>query len=266
MQRYHVVGDEGPICLVHSGGPGIHWEYLKLPQLEGQLRLVHVEPIGTGQSGRIPDGDYSVARYARFAHGVVEHLGEQQVYFLGHSHGAFVGLQYALDYPKDLAGLILYEGSPAYGIPEFNSEMMGNIKIYEETHLDDPAAGPAISSMLNDDVHDDASFAAKLSAILPLYFANWGKIDVTTWQASLGATHDPNRKPSTWDVRALLGTVHTPTLVLVGRHDFICGPRWANELVNGISDSTLVVFENSGHFAHVEEPAQFFQAVHDFAR
>jgi proline iminopeptidase len=63
------------------------------------------------------------------------------------------------------------------------------------------------------------------------------------------------------DDRDRLGSIATPTLVIVGRHDFICGPRWAGELHEGIPGSELVVLEDSGHFGHLEQPAEFARAV-----
>jgi pimeloyl-ACP methyl ester carboxylesterase len=52
-----------------------------------------------------------------------------------------------------------------------------------------------------------------------------------------------------------------PTLILVGRDDFICPPSQAKIMHERIPDSELVVFENSGHFAHVEEPDAFCAAI-----
>lgn len=45
-QVYQVAG-AGPVCLVHSGGPGVHPEYLRIPALEGHLTMVYVDPIGS---------------------------------------------------------------------------------------------------------------------------------------------------------------------------------------------------------------------------
>ena len=75
---------------------------------------------------------------------------------------------------------------------------------------------------------------------------------------------DDRMDPILIDDRALLGSVTTPTPVIVGRHDFICGPCWAGELHAGIPGSELVVPEDSGHFGHVEEPDVFARAVAGF--
>jgi proline iminopeptidase len=53
-----------------------------------------------------------------------------------------------------------------------------------------------------------------------------------------------------------------PTLVVVGR-DVICPPSQAKRLRDGIPDSELVVFEQSGHFPWLEEPEAFFGAVRE---
>ncbi|MFS8100621.1 alpha/beta hydrolase [Lentzea alba] len=84
-QAYEVVGT-GPVCLVHSGGPGVHSGYLRMPLLEERLAMVYLDPVGTRRSGLVPGGDYSVARYADFARKLIAHLGVDRPYFLGHPH------------------------------------------------------------------------------------------------------------------------------------------------------------------------------------
>jgi pimeloyl-ACP methyl ester carboxylesterase len=64
-----------------------------------------------------------------------------------------------------------------------------------------------------------------------------------------------------WDLTPRLGEISAPTLILVGEDDFICPPSQAKIMHEGIPNSELVVFEESGHFVHVEEPEAFFEAV-----
>jgi len=51
------------------------------------------------------------------------------------------------------------------------------------------------------------------------------------------------------------------TVVVVGSHDFICGPRWAQLLSDGIPGAKTVTLEESGQFGHVEQPAEFAAAA-----
>ncbi|MGW5481078.1 alpha/beta fold hydrolase [Streptomyces sp. NPDC004008] len=53
-------------------------------------------------------------------------------------------------------------------------------------------------------------------------------------------------------------------LVVAGRHDVVCGVRWAEELHRLIPASQLLVLEHSGHFGHLEEPERFAAEVAAF--
>jgi hypothetical protein len=98
--------------------------------------------------------------------------------------------------------------------------------------------------------------------VLPLCFADfWGR----------RAEFEPLRQAiRSWDVtfdspaidfRPELSKITARTVVITGRHDFICGPVWAGMLHEGITGSRLVTLEHSGHFGQVEEPAAFLDAV-----
>ena len=63
-----------------------------------------------------------------------------------------------------------------------------------------------------------------------------------------------------FDLRKHLPQLPVRTVVICGRHDFICGPRWAGELHCLIADSHLVVLEHSGHFGHSRNPNASWQA------
>ena len=264
-QVYHVAGT-GPVCVAHPGGPGIEWAYLRTPSLEAHFTMVYVEPVGTGASGQLDDpSEYRLDRYVRFLHAIVAHLGEGRVYLLGHSHGGFVVQRYALAYPDRVAGLALYDTSPVTGA-EFWAEAMAGLAAYPQRHPDRPEAAevPAAFAQIGA-ATDDESLVAALRAALPAYFADfWGRQDefaefqaaVRIWSGPAGA-----QDPTPFDVRDNFGEITAPAVVIVGAHDFICGPRFAEQLHAGLPDSRLVVLEHSGHFAHIEQPAEFTAAV-----
>lgn len=271
VQRYHVHGT-GPVCLAHSGGPGIDWEYLRMPLLERHLTLVHPEPIGTGGSGRLPwhPHGYTRARYSRFLRALIEHLGVPEVHLLGHSHGGFVAQYHALHHPEQVAGIVLYESAPLTG-PEHGAEAMRLVELFAARHAGHPelpdvlAAFQAIAT-----ISDDEQMTAVARGVIPAYVADyWGREEeFGPLRASLRATHvsglDEALSPDVIDDRADLGSLTVPALVVVGRHDVICGVRWAEELHRLIPGSELLILEKSGHFGHLEEPEAFAQAVTRF--
>lgn len=269
-QRYHVAGS-GPVCIAHSGGPGISWEYLRMPALEHSLTMVYVEPVGTGASGRLPDPqDYSVTTYARLLHHVVDHLELPEVTLLGHSHGGFVAQQYALDHPARLAALVLYDTSPVAD-DQFWSAAVAAMQRFVDRHIDGhpEVAGYVAALTARLDLLDDDGTTAVLRKIMPAYlFDYWGREgEFAPARQSLRMYAAPTRGQGTpFDVRDALPRITTPALVLVGRQDFICGPRWARLLHEAMPQAELSILEDTGHLAHIERPAQFSDAVLAFLR
>ncbi|MBM7567679.1 alpha/beta fold hydrolase [Paenibacillus sacheonensis] len=266
-QVYHIAG-EGPVCLVHAGGPGFQWSYMRMPLLEKSMTVVYLEAVGTGNSDNLPGGEYTMPKYAYFAHQVAAHIGAHRPLFLGHSHGGFVGLQYALDYPNELGGLILYSSAPCMN-QELGMEQVQQLEIFAQRWADRPEAQDAKQAwmdMITGKARDREAILNVLGRLMPAFFGHFWRLPDAfgEWRAGLDFSVDPNRKPHTWDVRDDLETIELPTLILAGEYDFNCGPRWAKEMDEKIPGSQLVIFEQGGHMNHVETPQAFAEAVNDF--
>ncbi|GIM88949.1 alpha/beta fold hydrolase [Paractinoplanes toevensis] len=252
-QVYHVAG-RGPLCVAHSGGPGIDWAYLRMPRLEEHFTMVYLEPVGTGGSGRL-DG-YGLTTYVRFLAAVVDQLQAPRVYLLGHSHGGFVVQRYALDHPDRIAGLILYDTSPVTG-PEFWASAMAGVAAYAAVAPEVPAAFQRAVTAA-----DDETMTAALREAVPIYFADFPgrRSEFAAFVAGIRAWVVP-QDAEPFDVRPRLGEIAVPVVVIAGVHDFICRPRWAAMLHAGIPGSRLVELASSGHFGHLEQPAEFARAA-----
>ncbi|MEU6581786.1 alpha/beta hydrolase [Nocardia sp. NPDC046763] len=270
-QRYHVYGS-GPVCVAHPGGPGIFWEYLRMPALEEHLTMVYVEALGTGESGRLPSHPhgYTRERYSLALQRLIDHLDVPEVYLLGHSHGAFVAAYHAIHRPDGVAGVVLYEGAPVTG-PEHGAEAGRRLQEFAAAHADRPELHEVLAAFeAMRAISSDEQTLAVARGILPSYFADyWG--DEQRWAAfreGLRATYisglDADLTPDLVDDRTDLPNLTVPALVVVGRHDVICGPRWGLELHELMPNSRLVVLEHSGHMGHLEEPQRFEHAVREF--
>ncbi|MER7930235.1 alpha/beta hydrolase [Streptomyces sp. NPDC096057] len=273
VQRYHVHGT-GPVCLAHSGGPGIIWEYLRTPALEEHLTMVYVEPVGTAEDSRLashPHG-YTRERYSGFLETLIDHLGVGRVHLLGHSHGAFVAAYHALHRSGQLAGVVLYEGAPVTG-PEHGEEAGRMVEAFVAKHTGHPGLPDVLAAFgAMSAISSDEDTVAVARGVLPSYFADyWGNEEqLAPVRDAVRAVYisglDADLTPDVIDDRAALKGLTVPALVIVGRHDVICGIRWGRELAELIPDSRLLVLENSGHMGHIEEPEQFTAAVRDFVR
>ncbi|MEU8080028.1 alpha/beta hydrolase [Catellatospora citrea] len=268
-QRFHVAG-HGPVCVVHPGGPGLNWDYLRMPELERHLRLVYVEPIGTGGSGRLADPrDYHVSTYVSVLDAVVSTLSTDQVFLLGHGHGGLVAQRYGLDHPDRVAGLVLYATSPVTD-EQFQQSLLAGLAAFPTRHPhrreQAAAAVRAFEQALT--ATDDEGFSRGVRAAWPAAVADyWAhehryaplRAGTRGWVAPWRA-----RRSAPFDVQRELGRLGAPTLVLAGAHDPFFGPRWAALLHEAVRDSGLLVFTDSGNLPHLEQPAAFTGAVADF--
>ena len=73
-----------------------------------------------------------------------------------------------------------------------------------------------------------------------------------------------DKEVPTMDLRPRLKNITVPTLIIVGRHDFITNVSMAEEMAKNIPNARLEVFEDSGHFAFVEEPEKFYRVIKEF--
>ncbi len=263
---YHVAGT-GPVCVVHPGGPGVEWTYLRMPEVERFLTLVYLEPVGTGASGRLPrPNDYSYARYAADVDALREQLGLEKVCLLGHSHGGLVALTYAVEHPERLSALIVY-GSTAALDGEWNRAMNAEIEAHFAQQPFAADARAAVGAFYG--AEDDEAATAAFRRWTPMMFDDWEseRAAIEPQLAGLHVWAGPARyRGPVFDVSARLGVIHAPTLVITGDHDYAMPPPTAERVHRGIAGSELVVMERSGHMAHLEHPAEFAAAIERFAR
>jgi proline iminopeptidase len=68
----------------------------------------------------------------------------------------------------------------------------------------------------------------------------------------------------TYDLRPELKNITAPTLIIAGRHDWICPPEFSEEIHALIPGSDLRIFENSSHSVRADEPEALMDAITGF--
>jgi len=273
---YHVFGS-GPVVMVHPGGPGIEWSFVRMPRLEKFATVVYIEPIGTGASTRLQNSNgYTMDRYVSDAEGLRAHLGLERFVLLGHSHGGFVAQAYALAHPEHLRGLILYDTSPTTG-PEWQKDVESNLQWFK----DEPWFAEAKDGLAHEtSANTDEEMTEVFRHEFPLYFAEWTKRakEFEPYRASVRIAAAPGKATTdssassavgvapVFDVSDRLGMIRTPTLVIVGKRDFVTSEKFAHKIHEGIPGSRLLILEHSGHCGHLEEPAKFTAGIRTFLK
>ncbi len=154
----------------------------------------------------------------------------QRFGYAGCALGGAVGIELALRHPERLASLALIAASPRFGTAdEFRQR-----GVIVRTNGLDPIARTSPERWFT------GGFAAAQPAI-------------TEWAVQMVRTTDPGcyiaacEALASFDVRAELGRVGVPTLVLVGSDDQVTGPAEARTLVAGIPDARLAVVPGASH-------------------
>jgi pimeloyl-ACP methyl ester carboxylesterase len=259
----HIHG-RGPLCIVHPGGPGMHWEYLRIPLAERELTMAYLEPAGTGRSG-FPGHDavLDLPRYVEHLHAVIEHLGGDPVFVLGHAHGGVVAQSYALHHPGRAAGLILYATSPVADArtAAITRDLLRRYAVAN-------SYAPVLAAWDRPPGTGVVEATRRMQHIFPAYFADYWRraAEFNAVRRQVRCWPGPAVDGGTFDVRPALSSITTPTLILAGAHDVVAPPDVADELHAGISGSRLVMFQQSGHLAHLEEAERFAHLILEFTR
>lgn len=254
--------------IVLHGGPGLdHTEFGSfLDALGDDARLLLVDERGQGRSDRVAPETVTLPRLAEDVEELAAALELDRYAVLGHSFGAFIALQHAVDFPGRPAGTIVSSGIPA---ERFLAHVEAQLATFEPIEL---RAQVAESWAREQDAETEDDVRALLSDQLPFHFADPRDPRIEEQRAAMrDAVYSPEVLAHVAangyggiDVEDRLGEVTHPLLVLAGRHDRACSVEAASAIASGVTGSRLVVFEDSGHMTYIEQNDDYVAAVRDF--
>lgn len=264
---FHVIG-QGPPLIVVAPGWGVGSSYLRrgwLP-LTRERSMIFLDPRGSGRSDRPRDSAaMSCREMANDIDGIRQILGLDTVDIIGHSHGGAIAIEFAARYPEHVDRMVLVDSQ----LMGFGAEAV--VAGFVEAARDDRRYRRAARHAGLPVPRTDKAFARFLANLLPMYFFNprpvlaqcldhlAGRIRADTFHALAAA-----ERALSLNQAAILHQIRSKTLILVGRHDWICPVEVSERIRAGIHSSTIEVFESSGHFPWLEEPEHFFPIVADF--
>ncbi|MET9174360.1 alpha/beta fold hydrolase [Streptomyces misionensis] len=236
--QYRFDGPEDAPVLILGPSLGTTWHMWdrQVPELAKQWRVFRFDLPGHGGAPAHPAG--SAGELAARLLATLDALGVQRFGYAGCALGGAIGIELALRHPERLASLALVAASPRFGTAdEFRQR-----GVIVRTNGLDPIARTSPERWFT------GGFAAAQPAI-------------TEWAVQMVRTTDPGcyiaacEILAAFDVRAELGRVGVPTMVLVGSEDQVTGPAEARTLVAGIPDARLAVVPGASHLVPVEQPA-----------
>ena len=272
---YGIVGEKEepgkhPLLCLH-GGPGAAHDYLTpLGKLaEHGRRVIFYDQLGAGNSDHPDNPDlWTVELYVEELGVVRDALGLDRVHILGQSWGGQLALEYALTKPKGIESLILADSlaDMSQWVSEANrlrSELPQDILSVLDKHesegtIDDPEYEEATMEFYRKHMCRLEEWPEVLNITFEK-FMKYPQVYATMW--------GPNEFNVTgslraWSVVDRLGEIEVPTLILSGRYDEST-PVLNETLHNGIHGSEWVLFENSSHMPHLEEPERYLNVLNE---
>jgi pimeloyl-ACP methyl ester carboxylesterase len=249
---YEDLGPRGgpPLLMIQGLGADRRAWLLQLAALSRRYRCLVVDNRGVGRSGR-PDGPYDLEVMAADAVAVLDAEGVASAHVMGASMGGVIAQIIGVRHPHRVRSLVL--ACTACHHQPWRRELLESWAQAARSGGMGAVTGRALRWLVGPRARRRFSLAAqvlgsRLLGVEPRCF-------VAQVEAILAASDE---------VRHELRRVAVPTLVLVGSQDILTPLADAEELVELIPDSRLVVLHGAAHALMLEQAGAFNEAVRAF--
>ena len=259
-------GKETLFCL--NGGPGLPCDYVRDSHswlADKGYRVVAFDQLGCGRSDRPNDDSlWTIERYVEEVETVRKAIGLESVHLYGQSWGTWLGIEYALSFPKSFKTITLADG--AGDIPHLVSELK---------RLRGALGSETESMMQRHEAEGSLDHPQYQAAITLLNYRHVCRLDI--WpEAVMRSVSDWNMDPynaiqgpnefcytgsiKDWNRITDLQNISQPALVVCGLHDELT-PACSQKMHEGLPNSDIKVFKNSSHLPMWEEPEAYFKTL-----
>jgi proline iminopeptidase len=261
----------GPATLlVHPGGPGFTYHYLRtiLKLADSHLRVILFNPRGVGHSWTpARPSAYTIENQADDIEAIRRALDIKELHLLGYSAGGFTALEYAHRFPTKLTSLLMCSTAGGAAdlrvalkyVLEHTSPVL-RLRLRELTKSGDFASKEyreLVTRIM-------APFSERFSASPPPDLRAT-KLSEEVYHAMLTRTGDEFVVDGTiarWDGRKYYSKIFLPMLVLVGRYDYLLDA--SIDMANRIRTAHLRILPRSSHYPVLEQPREFLGQISEF--
>jgi len=256
---------EKPVAFLIHGGPGGDHSGFKpvFSPLAERAQLVYFDHRGQGRSARGDISRYTLDENVEDMEALRIHLGLGPIVSIGTSYGGMVAMAHAARYPDSVSHLVLIVTAAHSGFIARAQQIVQERGTAEQVAVCDIlwAGGFANSAemrryyevmgpMYARSATPDGGASTRLRAIHS--------------PEPLNRAFGPDGFLRSYDLRPELPRITAPTLILAGRHDWICAPEFSEEIHRLIPGSDLRIFEHSSHSIRADEPEAMRDAIAGF--
>jgi len=266
--QWHYVDQGDPngtaILFLHGLPEGWYsWRYV-LPQMDQSYRLIVVDMKGYGRSD-LQDDDYNWHRVARQTVDLVDSLGIEKFYLVGHDWGALIGSVLVSDHPKRILGYVRMEADL---IQKDNRERPSFA-----TYLQKPQWFFFQNNWIAAYLYRDAAWLIDtVYSSRMLTQLNPVDRDYLVFEYSRPGVAETNPRyfqTQNWDLTAALGAIckndfSFPVLQLQADSDPAQPPSIFADIATECPNVQLEWVTNASHFSNFDQPTQVAEAINRF--
>lgn len=259
---------ERPIVFLPHGGPGAdHMFFRPSMDVVGEYaQVIYWDHRGQGRSARGDVSKYVLDENVEDMEALRVHLGIEKIVSFGTSYGGMVAMAHAARYPNAVEKLLLVVTAAHGGFIKRAQEIVAERGTQSEREITEKLWAGELNSeeamrdyfrgtwSLYSTTYDESKKDRNESALLRSILS----------PDALNRAFAPGGYLHTFDLRPELSSITVPTMILAGRHDWICAPEFSEEIHRIIPGSQLKIFEKSSHSLRGDEPEEFFTTIKDF--
>ncbi len=253
-----------PAFIIHGGPGGDHTGFKPgMGKLATRLQLVYFDHRGQGRSDRCDPALYTLDENVEDMEALRRYLGLEKIVSIGTSYGGMVAMAHAARYPQSVSHLVLIVTASHGGFIQRAADIVRQHGTPEQRAVCETLWAGAFRT------RDELQRYYEVMG--PLYSCRYDPAAAASSRAR--ATHEPeplNRAFGPdgflrrFDIRPELARITAPTLILAGRHDWICPPEFSEEIHRLLPGSDLRIFENSSHSIRADEPDAMLDTIAGF--
>ena len=256
---------ERPAAMVIHGGPGGDHSGFKpaMSPLAAAMQLIYFDHRGQGRSAHGDPARYTLDENVEDMEALRRYLGLPPVVSIGTSYGGMVAMAHAARFPEAVSKLVLIVTAAHSGFMPRAEQFVRDHGTAEQQR--------ACQRLWSGTFETAAQMADYYAAMGPLYSRRY---DPAAAEAARGRAiyapeplnraFGPDGVLRSFDLRAEIARIAVPTLILAGRHDWICPPDFSEEIHRLIPGSRLRIFEDSSHAIRADEPDALNAAIRGF--
>lgn len=253
-----------PAFLIHGGPGGEHGGFKPgFSPLADRMQLVYFDHRGQGRSARGNPESYTLDNNVEDMEALRRHLGTGPIVSIGTSYGGMVAMAHAARYPEAVSHLVLIVTAAHAG---FNARAR---QIIAERGT--PEMQTVCDQLWTGELDTEAKLRHYYEVMGPMYSrrydpaaAHIARLRGIVSTDAINMAFKPGGFLQTYDLRPELPQITAPTLVLAGRHDWICPPEFSEEIARLIPRADLRIFEHSSHAIRADEPEAMLEAIAGF--